>query len=265
MNIGIENKTAVIIGGTSGIGEATVRLFMKAGASVIFTGRNSARGDALEEELKTTYECSKALFVSSDISKESDVMKLADYVKSELGGCDILFNNSGILLGSKIHETSTEDWQAVVNVNLNGYYYTSKYFIPQMIEKGGGVIINTSSVSGLLGDYNCCAYNASKGAISNMTRAMAIDYAKNNIRVNAVCPGSIRTPMYDSCAALIGREKCDKMFENAYPGYRIGEPEEVAKVVLFLASDLASFVNGVNLPIDGGLTAHTGQPRFMDE
>lgn len=264
MNLAIESKVTVVIGGDSGIGEATVRLFAKAGAVIVFTGINTEKGKALEKEVREGLKTDKVVYFPSNISKEDEVKKLADYVKTEWGGCDILFNNAGILLGSKIHETSTSDWQTVMNVNVNGYYLTSKYFIPQMIEKGGGAVINTSSVSGLYGDYDCCAYNVSKGAITNMTRAMAIDYAKYNIRVNAVCPGSTRTSMYDACAEYIGREKCEKLFRSTYPGGRIAEPVEIAKVVLFLASDLASFVNGVNLPVDGGLTAHTGQPRFMD-
>jgi meso-butanediol dehydrogenase/(S,S)-butanediol dehydrogenase/diacetyl reductase len=264
MDVGIKNKVVVVIGGESGIGEATTRLFVKAGATVVFAGRNAEKGKAIQEELRKEYNTDRVAFAPLDISKEDEVGKLAAYVKDQWGGCDVLFNNAGILLGTKIHETTTEDWQTVLNVNLTGYYYTSKYFIPQMMEKGGGSIINTSSVSGLYGDYDCCVYNTSKGAVTNMTRAMAIDYAKYNIRVNAVCPGSTRTSMYNACAESIGREKCEKIFSDTYPGHRIAEPVEIAKVVLFLASDLASFVNGVNLPVDGGLTAHTGQPRFMD-
>jgi len=264
MNIEIKDKVSVIIGGTSGIGKATVKLFLQAGSVVIFTGRNIEKGRTFEKGLKSNFKSDKLVFIASDISKEDDIKRLANYVKEEWAGCDILFNNAGILRGAKIHETSTVDWQTVIDVNLTGYFYTSKYFIPQMIEKNGGVIINTSSISGLYGDYNCCAYNAAKGGVSNMTRAMALDYAKYNIRINAICPGSIRTPMYDSCSKTIGKQKCEKIFQNTYPGHRIGEPEEVAKVVLFLASDWASFVNGVNLPIDGGLTAHSGQPKFIE-
>lgn len=198
MDIGIKNKIAVIIGGDSGIGEATVRLFVSEGAFVVFTGINIEKGKVLEKEIMDNSKTGKVAYFPSNIVNEDEVKKLADYVKAEWGGCDILFNNAGILLGSKLHETSTSDWQAVMNVNINGYYNTSKYFIPQMIEKGRGAVINTSSVSGLFGDYDCCAYNVSKGAITNMTRAMAIDYAKFNIRVNAVCPSSTRTPMYDA-------------------------------------------------------------------
>ncbi len=263
MESGLKGKNVVVIGGESGLGAASVNLFAREGSNVIFTGLNESAGKALSEKLKSE-SSGKIIFIKSDISKEDEVNSVADYVETEFGGCDVLFNNAGILKGAEAENTTTAEWDIVNAVNVRGFFFTSRAFIPQMRKRGGGSIINTSSVSGLFGDYACVAYNTSKGAVTNMTRAMALDHAKDNIRVNAVCPGSMRTAMYDACAASIGEEKCDSIFRAQYPMGRIAEPEDVAKVVLFLASDLAGFVSGTNIAVDGALTAHTNQPKFMD-
>ena len=260
MDLGLGGKAVVVAGGSSGLGAAAVRLFVEEGARVVFTGVAQEEGLALQEAL--TEKGGTAVFRLSDISSEESVKQLADYVGTAFGGCDILFNNAGILRGGRLHETSVADWDLVQSVNIRGFFLTCRYFIPQMLKKGRGVIINTSSVSGLFGDYRSSAYNASKGAVTNLTRSLALDYAEHGIRVNAVCPGSMRTPMYDACAQAIGPELCERMFSERYPGHRIAAAEEVAKVVVFLASEASSFINGVNLPVDGGLTAHTNQPRF---
>jgi meso-butanediol dehydrogenase/(S,S)-butanediol dehydrogenase/diacetyl reductase len=263
MELGLKGKNIVIFGGESGLGAATVRLFKDEDSNIVFTGMNEDAGKKLAAELSNSGS-GKIFFIKSDVSKEDQVQEVADFVDKELGGCDVLFNNAGILKGAEVENTTTEEWDIVTAVNVKGFFLTSRAFIPQMKKRGGGSVINTSSVSGLYGDFACVAYNTSKGAITNMTRAMALDCAKHNIRVNAVCPGSMRTAMYDGCAAAIGEEKCDRIFRAQYPMGRIAEPLDVAKVVVFLASDLAGFVSGTNIPVDGALTAHTNQPRFMD-
>ena len=260
MDLGLSGKVVVVAGGSSGLGAESVRLFAAEGARVVFTSIAASEGQALEAALAKGG--GRVVFRLSDISSEEDVRQLAAYVKSDLGGCDVLFNNAGILRGGMLHETSPSDWDIVQAVNVRGFYLTCHYFLPHMLEKHQGVIINTSSVSGLFGDYQSSAYNASKGAVTNLTRSLALDYAEHGIRVNAICPGSMRTPMYDACAEAIGRDTCERMFRERYPGHRIADPAEVARVVVFLASSAASFINGVNLPVDGGLTAHSNQPRF---
>jgi len=257
MDIRFDGKLVVVIGGSTGIGEATVKLFLESGGQVIFTGIEEEKDIDLHKYPDELFDLVE--YKRLDISKEEEVKKFTSYVNEKYGGCDVLFNNAGILKTNILHETPTEEWLRTMDVNVNGYYYTSKYFIPQMIKKGGGVIINTSSMSGLQADYTFCAYNASKGAVANLTRNMALDYAQYNIRVNAVAPGVIRTPMHYKFAEVVGgADILDFGDALVYPMGRNGLPEEVANAVLFLASDKASFITGINLVVDGGITAHTG-------
>jgi meso-butanediol dehydrogenase/(S,S)-butanediol dehydrogenase/diacetyl reductase len=263
MDIRFDNRIIVIIGGSTGIGIATVKQFASSGGKVVFTGieeKNTIDISDYHKESDVHPEYQKL-----DITIENDVEDFAAYVNEKYGGCDVLFNNAGILAPNILHETPTKEWLYTMNVNVNGMYYASKYFIPQMLEKGQGAIVNTSSMSGLQSDYAFCSYNASKGAVANLTRNMALDYAEHNIRVNAVAPGSIRTSMYNRFAdELGGADVLDFGTSMVYPLKRVGFPEEVACAVLFLASDQASFINGINLIIDGGLTAHTGAQKNWD-
>ncbi len=257
MDIRFDGKIIVVIGGSSGIGEATVGKFLESGGNVIFTGIEDKKDINLH---KYPDELLKQIDYSQlDVTNEKKVQEFASYVNEKYGGCDILYNNAGIIDPNILHEIPTEEWLHTMDVNVNGMFYSSKYFIPKMIEKGGGVIINTSSMSGLQADHTFCSYNASKGAVANLTRNMALDYAPYNIRVNAVAPGSIRTPMYSKFFdAVGGKDILDLGTSLVYPMKRVGFPEEVANAVLFLASDKASFITGINLVVDGGLTAHTG-------
>jgi meso-butanediol dehydrogenase/(S,S)-butanediol dehydrogenase/diacetyl reductase len=263
MDIRFDGKLIIVTGGSSGIGKSTVKQFLESGGNVVFTGIEDSKSIDLKEFSGTGegfYE-----YYRLDGSKEADVKEFADYVYSKYGNCDVLFNNAGIIFANILHETPTEEWMKIMDVNLNAIYFASKYFIPQMLKKGGGAIVNTSSISGLQSDYALCAYNASKGAVANLTRSMALDYAKYNIRVNAVAPGVIRTPMYyNGASAAASLEVFELGMSMVYPIGRIGLPEEVANAVLFLASDKATNITGINLLIDGGLTAHTGSQKNWD-
>lgn len=264
MDIRFDGKTVVVIGGSTGIGKATVKLFAQSGGRVIFTGIESENEIKIEEFSDKgnpipVYQC-------LDIRNEEDVREFAYSVDQKFNGCDVLFNNVGILTTNILHEVSTEEWRKNMDVNITGMYFTSKYFLPQMIKKGGGSIVNTSSVSGLFGDYGLCAYNATKGAVANLTRNMALDYAEYNIRVNAVAPGITKTPMYYAFGESVGGlDVLEYGAAVVYPGRRVAFPEEIANAVVFLASDRASFISGTNLLVDGGITAHTGQQRDYDK
>ena len=250
-------KVVVISGGTSGIGEQCVLLFAKHGAKIVFTGTNENKATKVLATLRNEGLDQNACFWKADISCETEVRDLVHFVTEKFGDCEVLCNNAGILIGGTVHETSLEDWNRIFAVNVTGTYLCCKYFLPAMIKNKRGVIINTSSISGLLGEYGMAAYCATKGAICNLTRAMALDYADVGIRVNAVCPSATRTSMFMDGTNDAYKEKCKEVF----PSRRIGLPEEVAQAILFLASDEARFVNGVVLPVDGGISAHSGHPR----
>ncbi|MCP4750676.1 MAG: SDR family oxidoreductase [Proteobacteria bacterium] len=257
MDIRFDNRIIVVIGGSTGIGKATVKQFAGSGGHVVFTGIEESD----DIDISQYHEEGDAVpsYKQLDNTVENDVEEFAAYVDRKYGGCDVLFNNAGILAANILHETPTEEWLKTMNVNVNGMYYTSKYFIPQMLKKGRGAIVNTSSMSGLQADHNFSSYNASKGAVANLTRNMALDYAPYNIRVNAVAPGATKTPMHDLYVDAVGGEDVMALGNSmVYPLKRVGLPEEIANAVLFLASDQASFITGINLVVDGGITAHTG-------
>jgi meso-butanediol dehydrogenase/(S,S)-butanediol dehydrogenase/diacetyl reductase len=254
----LENKICVVTGGSSGIGKVTVQRFLEEGAKVVFCNKDKEKGNAFQKEMESAGFLGKVLFFQCDVSQEKEVRAFAEFVKKEFGNCEVLFNNAGIHRTGKLHETKPEDWDKVMSVDLRGTYLVSYFFIPQMLEKKYGTIINMSSVSGLLGDTEMVAYNTAKGAITNMTRCMALDYAADGIRVNAVCPGITRTEIVNNTFKSV--KGAEEKFKQAYPVHYIAEPVEVANAVVFLASRKCDFITGVNLPIDGGITAHTGQP-----
>lgn len=257
MDISFIGKVVVITGGSTGIGRATAKKFLEAGARVIFTGIEKDDDIALCDYSANAVEMSE--YYRLDVTDETAVIRFAEHLDKHYGGCDVLFNNAGILTPHILHETPTEEWLKTINVNVNGLFFTSKYLIPLMLKKGGGAIVNTSSISGIQADYAYSSYNASKGAVANLTRNMALDYAQYHIRVNAVAPGSVRTSMYNNFANLVGGADLLNFGTNmVYPLGRIAEPDDVANAVLFLSSDKASFITGVNLVVDGGITAHTG-------
>jgi meso-butanediol dehydrogenase/(S,S)-butanediol dehydrogenase/diacetyl reductase len=261
------SKVVVITGGTSGVGEATVKLFVQKGAKVIFSGTNEKKADNVLKKIEEINSGGMAVFYKVDNRDIEQIKALATFVKENYGNCEILFNNASILDTGLVHEEDAiNKWDNIINTNLRGTFLHCHFFIPQMLENKKGIIVNCSSISGLFGDYGIAIYNASKGGISNLTRAMALDYFRKGIRVNAICPGAIYTEMFKKSTRNdpLKLKKKKELFMKAYPIPHICTPEECAKVVLFLSSGQASWINGVNLPIDGGITAHSGHPKRED-
>lgn len=249
----LEGKTAIITGAGSGQGKASALLFAEQGAKVVIAEWNEEAGKQVEKEIKDAG--NEAMFFKTDISDEANVQQLVQAVKDEYGTIDILFNNAGIGFSSRskytmasILDTPLNDWNSILGINLNGTFLMSKYVIPVMIEQGKGSVINNSSLNGIIGVTGADAYTASKGGVVSLTRVMAADYGKHNIRVNCICPGAINTPMISE---VLDVPEIAKNFK-AGPLGRVGEPEEIAGAALFLASDEASYVTGVILPVDGG-------------
>ncbi|OGS44312.1 MAG: hypothetical protein A3K76_06870 [Euryarchaeota archaeon RBG_13_57_23] len=249
----LKGKVALITGGTEGMGFATAEAFLREGAKVAITGRSKAKGSKAIAKLS---KLGKVEFVQGDVSKAKDAKKMVDTTVRKFGRIDILFNNAGIYMEKLAEDTTEEEWDKLIDINLKGTFLVTKYAIPYMKKQRSGSIINNSSDAGLVGNRRCPAYCASKGAITIMTKAMALDYAKYNIRVNSVNPGTIDTPMlaYEAEASDDIEEYLRRANEE-HPIGRVGRPEEVANAVLFLASDEASFVTGAALSVDGGLTA----------
>jgi NAD(P)-dependent dehydrogenase (short-subunit alcohol dehydrogenase family) len=250
-----DQKVAIITGGTSGIGLATARLLSQEGARVVLMARDPARGKVAVEHIADVG--GQAMFVRGDVGVSADCQRCVRTALEAFGRIDILFNNAGIIyVNRNLVETSEEEWDATLNSNLKGTFLMSKYAIPHIAKSGGGAIINNASIFGLVGGGGVAAYCAAKGGIINLTRAMALDHAAQNIRVNCVCPGSVETPllekeMDDLGGADIQRSK----FASRHPLNRIAAPEEIARAVAYLASDDASFVTGIALPVDGGRAA----------
>jgi NAD(P)-dependent dehydrogenase (short-subunit alcohol dehydrogenase family) len=250
----LKDKVALITGGTSGIGEATALLFSKEGAKVAITGRNQERGQAVVQQVKE--QGGDALFIRADVSLSADCRRAVDETVRAFGRLDILFNNAGVFYPQTALECSEQEWDQQIDVNLKGTFLMSKFALPSMIAQGHGVIINNSSGWGLVGGDHAVAYCASKGGVVLMTKAMAIDHGRQGIRVNCICPGDVETPMLPADAKMRGLS-WDKYLQdcNNRPMGRIGSPDEIAKAVLFLASDESSFMTGAALVVDGGGTA----------
>ena len=247
----LTDKVALITGGTSGIGRATGILLAEEGADVAVIGRNRKRGEAVLAEIKQRGR--NGIFVSADVRIAEDCERAVEQTISALGRLDVLFNNAGVYVPNNVLECSEEEWDLQVDASLKGTFLMSKYAIPHMIRQGGGSIINNSSGWGLEGGDKAVAYCAAKGGMVVMTKAMAIDHGRQGIRVNCVCPGDTVTPMEHEDARRRGMT-WDEYVESASvrPLGRMGEPEEVARAVLFFASDESSFITGAALPVDGG-------------
>lgn len=251
----LDGKVAAISGGASGIGEATVRLFVEEGARVAFADRDCERGRQIQAELQAAG--AEVMFVEADMGNEADCTGFVEQTVSHFERLNILVNNAGIRMYQKVTEASAESWDAILNVNLKGYAFCAKAAIPAMQKGGGGSIVSTASVRSIIAGSTTVQYDTTKAAVAGLTRSMARDHAENNIRVNAVAPGPIFTLFHEQRALDAGRQldKFQEEFGEHTMLKRPGTPREVAYGILFLASDEASFVTGTLLFIDGGETA----------
>lgn len=248
----LEGKVAIITGAASGIGKATAELFAAQGARLVLADWHGEAGAVLADTLQKRG--SEAVFVQVDVSKAEDVQRMVQTAVEQYGRVDIVFNNAGIEgEQAPTGEATEENWDRVIDVNLKGVFLGMKYGIQQMLQNGGGAIVNNSSVAGLVGFAGLPAYCAAKGGVVQLTRAAAMEYATQNIRVNCVCPGVILTPMIERFTSA-NPEAMDAL-KQMEPMERLGTPDEIAKAVLFLASDDSSFVTGTVVPVDGGLVA----------
>jgi len=250
----LQDRVALITGGTSGIGEAVASLFAREGAKVAITGRNETRGHAVTARILESG--GRAIFVRTDVRHPAECKRAVETTLGSFGRLDVLFNNAGVFFPQTALECSEEEWDLQIDINLKGTFLMSKYALDPMIAQGGGVIINNSSGWGLVGGDKAVAYCASKGGVVLLTKAMAIDHGRQGIRVNCICPGDVDTPMLAEDARRRGLNWKTYLAgcENRPLG-RVGTPDEIAKAVLFLASDDSSFMTGAALVVDGGGTA----------
>ncbi|MFC0336089.1 meso-butanediol dehydrogenase / (S,S)-butanediol dehydrogenase / diacetyl reductase [Kushneria avicenniae] len=248
-----EDRVVMITGAGSGIGEAAARRFAAEGAKVVLIGRTQEKLARVAESID-----GETLVRVADVSDGDAMNRLVEEVIDHYGQLDVLVNNAGVAQFGRVHEADVDDWKKVMSINVDGVFYASRAALPELL-KTKGSIVNVSSVSGLGGNWGMSMYNASKGAVSNLTRAMALDYGEAGVRVNAVCPGLTRSEL---TTGVMENETLMKGFADRTPQGRAAESEEVGDVIVFLASHDARFVNGVNLPVDGGLMASNGQPRM---
>ncbi len=247
-----DGKVALVTGGNAGIGKATALQFANEGASVVIAARRTDAGEETAGEIRDAG--GQAVFVRTDVSKTEDVQNMVNAAVETYGRLDYAFNNAGIVLDrGRTHEHSIEDWDQTIDVNLKGMWLCVKYEVMVMLEQGGGAIVNDASTSGLVGGMDRMAYRVSKAGVNMITKVAAMEYAKQGIRVNCVCPGTIHTAILDRMIAedpgLLERASAAEEMG------RVGQPEEVAEAVIWLCSDASSFVNGHIMPIDGGFIA----------
>lgn len=246
------DKVALITGGASGIGRATAVAFGAAGAKVVVADRNSAGGEETVGMVNAAG--GEATFIACDVTQAEAVESLVDGTVNAYGRLDIAMNNAGV--GGKLRrtiDTQEDDYHLIMDVNVKGVWLGMKYQLPQMLRQGGGVIVNTSSAAGLIGSHSLSLYSASKHAVIGLTKSAALEYARKGVRVNAICPSFVETPMVMQGMGQIPNYLQVTMQTN--PMRRLGTPDEVVSAVLWLCSEGASFVNGVALSIDGGLVA----------
>ncbi len=250
-----EGKSVLVTGGGSGIGLAAALAFAREGARVAVADVSAERGDAAVATARAGG--LDLVFLRGDVSREADARRLVEGTVAAFGRLDVLFNNAGILIEAAVHEMSEADWDRILGVNLKGAFLVAKHAVRAMLRQGGGAIVNTASVNALVGDPDEAAYCASKAGVALLTKSMALAYAKDGIRVNAVCPGWVETRMFQQEADTRGVPLADyrTYAGSQHPLGRVGRPEEIAQVVLFLASEEASYITGSLVVADGGYTA----------
>ena len=247
----LEGKVAIITGAATGIGRATALLFAGEGASVVIADVNE--DDAQRTVANIEDEGGSARFVQADVSEAEDVQALMERAAEEMGGIDVIVNNAGAQRSGVVTEFEESEWDLLMRVNPRSCFLGAKYGVPRLRERGGGSIVNVSSLAGLKGGPGMTAYSASKGAIIAFTRALAEELAPDNIRANSVCPGWIDTPFNEPAIEFMGgRAQQEEMVQQTVPLKRQGTPEEIAPGILYLASDASSYVTGQELVIDGG-------------
>ena len=250
----LEGKTALVTGGGSGIGRAASLAYAKDGARVVVADVNVEGGEETVQLIKETG--GEAILVHADVSKPEDTQAMVAQAVETFGSLDCAFNNAGIGGGKERHLTADyleDDWYRVMSINLKGVWLCMKAEIPQMMKQGKGAIVNTASIAGLVGLSGTVAYVAAKHGVTGLTKAAAMEYAKSGIRVNAVCPGYIQTPLVQGIFDEIDGYR--ERVASRHPMDRLGEPKEIAQAVLWLSSDSASFVTGHNMAVDGGYVA----------
>ncbi|MFK0521683.1 SDR family NAD(P)-dependent oxidoreductase [Paenibacillus illinoisensis] len=244
----LKDKVAIITGGASGIGLATVKAFLDKGSKVVIADYNEEHGKAAEQELKSTYN-NNVVFIKVNVAEEKQVENLVAETVKQFGKLDVIFNNAGIGVQKPSHELTDEEYKRVIAINQDGVFYGAKYAIREMLKTGGGSVISTSSILGSVGEPTSMPYAASKGAVNQITKSLALEYADRNIRVNAVAPGFVESGM-------VNKEALGEFYDGLvakHPLGRLGKPEEIAHAVVFLAEN--DFVTGTTVFVDGGYLA----------
>ena len=247
----LKDKVCLITGGGSGIGRATCELFAREGAKVVVADKLLSAARVVAALIGEA-----AIAIEVDVAQSASVRSMIDATIRDLGRLDVLINNAGYGIPGSVVETSEDDWDKLMAVNVNGVFFGCKYAIPVMKQQGGGVIVNTASIVANVGIRNRAAYCASKGAVAALTRAMALDHVNDNIRVNCVAPGTVDSPYFEDIIRKSERpQELRRELEARQAMNRLGRPEEIANAFLFLASDESSFSTGSMLIVDGGMTA----------
>jgi len=257
----LPDKIALITGAGSGIGEATARTFAREGATVVVTDIDDTNGQRVVEDIRRAG--GRAEYFHADVGNTTDIEQMIAFATYRFGRLDILHNNALFTVVGRIGDLTLEGWKKTLDISLTGYWYAIKMALQPMLKQGKGAIINTASVSGLAGDYTLGVYNAVKAGVVNISRVTGIEYARKGIRCNAICPGPILTPPLQRLGQ--SHPETFARIKEAIPMGRYGEPQEIANVALFLASDEASFITGAFIVADGGLWAHSGMPSLSGQ
>ena len=247
----LSGKVAIVTGGSSGIGKATAIAFAREGAKVVVASRREKEGQETVKQVQSAG--SEGFFIKTDVSKETDVSAMVEKTIATYGHLDYAFNNAGIeQIPTPLVEQTEETFDQIMEINVKGVWLCMKHQIPQMLVSGGGAIVNMSSIAGMIGASGLPIYVASKHAVLGLTKSVALEYAKEGIRINAVCPGMIETDLLDR---VFANQEVKERLIAMHPIGRVGKPEEIAEAVVWLCSDKASFVTGQSLPLDGGYVA----------